>query len=112
MGKGKKIIGLLVVIIVAVGIAAWHDGVIATTSIKSINDGDVDSGTSVAVKGKLTLRIGNVHTITALDSSNTLVFVWDGDSPAIDSIIVVRGVVQSAVSLKDVSSVQTVWIFK
>ncbi|MHA1780802.1 MAG: hypothetical protein ACTSYL_08050, partial [Candidatus Thorarchaeota archaeon] len=104
MGKGKKIIGLLVVIIVAVGIVAWHDGVIATTSIKSINDGDVDVGTAVTVKGKLTLRVGNVHTVTALDSSNTLVFVWDGDSPAIDSIIVVRGKVHSVVSLNEVSS--------
>ncbi len=110
--KGKAIVTVLVIIIVAVGIVAWHDGMIGTTSIKSINDGDIDNGTEVTVKGKLTGRIGNLHSIEALDGNGGLIFVWDGNSPAIDSIIVVRGKVGSVVSLDSVSSVVTVWVFK
>ncbi len=108
----KTIVVLLVICIASVSYVAWHDGVFGTTSIKSINNGDVDVGTIVTIKGKLTMRLGNIHTIASLDEENALVFVWAGVSPAVDSIIVVRGAVQSFISLTNVTSVETVWLFK
>ncbi len=108
----KAIIVLVIICVVGLSYVAWHDGVIGTTSIKAINDGDVSTGTRVTVKGQLTLRLGNLHTISTLDGHNTLVFVWEGVSPAIDSIIVVRGTVSSVLSLSNVTSVETVWWFK
>lgn len=91
---------------------AWHDGVIGVTSIASINGGDISNGTVVAVKGELTGRIGDVHTISSVGGGGFLVFVWSGDSPALGSIIVVRGTVESVLYLKDVTSVQVAWLFK
>jgi len=60
------------------------------------------------VKGEITLRIGNI--ITLNDGANWVVFDWAGAS-TLNSIVVVRGVVSSIVSLANVTSVDVVWMF-
>ncbi len=113
-GSSKRNIALLlvVVIVVTIGIIASHDGLIGTTSIADINNGNVPNGTQVVVKGELTARLGDLHTVTVLGGSNTLLFTWSGSSPSLHSIIVVRGTVSSIVTLSDVSSVDVVWVFR
>jgi len=99
---------LLVLVIVTVGVIAWHDGLIGLTSINDINDGLVSIGTAVAVKGEVTLRVGNIITIS--DGPNFVLIEWTGAS-TLNSVVVVRGVVSSIVSLANVTSVDIVWFF-
>lgn len=110
--KGRPVAKIVLVVvilaIVSFGVVAWHDGLIGLTSINDINDGLVSVGTHVSVKGKITLRVGNI--ITVSDGSNFLAFDWAGAS-TLDSIVVVRGVVSSIITLSNVSSVDIVWIF-
>lgn len=110
--KRNIVILLIIVLIAGLGIIASHDGLIGATSIVDINNGDVPNGTQVVVKGELTIRFGDVHTITVVGGGNTLVFTWSGSSPPLHSIIVVRGTVSSLLTLSDVSSVEVVWLFK
>lgn len=111
-GKGKTIAIVVILLVIGLGVVAWHDGLIGATSIADINAGNVNTGTYVTVKGELTGRLGNVHTISPINGNGGLVFIWDGESPAVGSIIVVRGKVNSVFTLNEVSSVVTVWIFK
>jgi len=110
--KGKPIAKILLVVvviaIVTVGVVAWHDGLIGLTSIKDINDGLVPIGTSVAIKGEVTFRLFNSVTVSV--GFNLVTFVWEGTS-TLHSIVVVRGVVSSFVTLEDVTSVDIVWMF-
>jgi len=110
--KGKPIAKILLVVvviaIVTVGVVAWHDGLIGLTSINDINDGLVDVGTHVSIKGEVTARVGNL--ITVNDGPNLVAFTWDGAS-TLNSIVVVRGVVTSFITLGNVTSVDVVWIF-
>ena len=110
--KGKPIAKVLLVVVliavVFVGVVAWHDGLIGLTSINDINDGLVDIGTHVIIKGELTARLGNF--ITVNDGLNLVGFIWEGAS-TLNSIVVVRGIVESFITLKNVTSVDVVWIF-
>jgi hypothetical protein len=110
--KGKPVAKILLVVVliavVSVGVVAWHDGLIGLTSINDINDGLVDIGTHVAIKGELTGRLGNF--ITVNDGANFVGFVWEGAS-TLNSIVVVRGIVGTFISLSNVTSVDVVWIF-
>jgi hypothetical protein len=110
--KGKPIakilLGVVLIAVVAIGVIAWHDGLIGLTSINDINDGLVAVGTAVAIKGEVTLRLGNVITIS--QGSNFIVIDWAGAS-TLNSIVVVRGVVSSIVTLANVTSVDVVWFF-
>jgi hypothetical protein len=110
--KGKPVAKiLLVVVLIAVvtfGVVAWHDGLMGLTSINDINDGLVTLGTAVAVKGEITLRLGNF--ITLSDGPNALGFFWEGAS-TLNSIVVVRGIVSSIITLTNATSVEVVWIF-
>jgi hypothetical protein len=110
--KGRPIAKILLVVVViavvTVGVVAWHDGLIGLTSINDINDGLVSNGTSVAIKGEVTLRLGNIITIS--QGSNFVFIEWAGAS-TLHSIVVVRGIVTSFVTLGNVSSVDVVWIF-
>ncbi|MFW9982994.1 MAG: hypothetical protein ACFFE3_13900 [Candidatus Thorarchaeota archaeon] len=110
--KGKPVAKILLVIVliavVTVGIVAWHDGLIGLTSINDINDGLVPIGTPVAIKGEITLRVGNI--ITVSDGSNFVAFDWSGAS-TLNSIVVVRGQVSSIFTLANVTSVDVVWMF-
>jgi hypothetical protein len=108
--RGKVTLAVVVIAVVAVAVIAWHDGLIGATGIADINSGDVSVGTVVTVKGELTGRLGNVHTIS--QGSNFLVFIWDGTSPPIDSIIVVTGEVSSLLSLDSVTAVRQVLVFR
>ncbi len=111
--SNKKAIGMVfLIIIVAVGVVAWHDGLIGVTSIAEINAGNVDNGTSVTIKGRLVFRAGNLHTVRSISGDNFIIFEWAGSSPPLDSIVVVRGVVSSIGTLSDVSSVEVVWVFQ
>jgi hypothetical protein len=110
--KGKPIakivLAVVVIAIVAGGVVAWHDGLFGLTSINDINDGLVSIGTSVAVKGEVTFRLGNLITIS--QGSNFVIITWAGPS-TLNSIVVVRGIVTSFLSLGNVSSVDVVWFF-
>jgi len=110
--KGRPVAKILLVVVlisvIAIGFVSWHDGLIGLTSINDINDGLVPVGTPVSVKGEITLRVGNL--ITVADGSNFLAFEWGGAS-TLNSIVVVRGVVSSIISLSNVTSVDVVWIF-
>jgi len=109
--KGKPIAKILLVVVIVVaitvGVVAWHDGLIGVTEISDINNGTVSNGTSVTIKGEVTLRIGNILTVS--DGSNFVGFDWTGAS-TLNSIVVVRGVVSSLITLTDVTSVEIVWI--
>jgi len=110
--KGKPVAKILLVValiaIVTIGVVAWHDGLFGLTSMNDINDGLVAIGTPVSVKGEVTARLGNL--ITVNDGPNGLIFEWTGAS-TLHSIVVVRGVVGSILSLANVTSVDVVWIF-
>jgi hypothetical protein len=110
--KGKPVAKILLVVIViaivTIGVVAWHDGLFGLTSINDINDGLVDIGTHVAIKGEVTARLGNF--ITVNDGLNLVGFFWEGAS-TLNSIVVVRGVVESIITLRNVTSVDVVWIF-
>ena len=110
--KGRPVAKIILVVVllafVTVGIVSWHDGLIGLTSINDINDGLVPNGTHVSVKGEVTLRVGNV--ITVSDGANFVIFDWTGAS-TLNSIVVVRGVVKSIITLSNVTSVDIVWVF-
>ena len=110
--KGKPVakilLGIVLIAVVTIGVVAWHDGLIGLTSMNDINDGLVANGTHVTVKGELTGRLGNFITIN--DGANVLGFVWEGAS-TLNSIVVVRGIVSSFITLSNVTSVDVVWIF-
>lgn len=110
--KRNVVILLIIVLIAGLGIIASHDGLIGATSIVDINNGTVANGSQVTVKGELTARLGDLHTITVPGGSNTVAFSWFGTSPPLHSIIVVRGTVSSIVTLSGVSSVDVVWLFR
>jgi hypothetical protein len=105
---GKMLLGVVLIAVVAVGVIAWHDGLIGITSIKDINDGLIAAGTPVTIKGEVTFRLLNVITIT--QGSNSVLINWAGAS-TLNSIVVVRGIVSSILTLVNVTSVDIVWLF-
>jgi hypothetical protein len=108
--RGRVAFAVVVIAVVAFAVIAWHDGLIGVTSIADINSGDVSVGTVVTVKGELTGRLGNVHTVS--EGSNFLVFTWDGTSPPVNSIIVVTGEVSSLLTFDSVTAVRQVLVFQ
>lgn len=108
VSKAKIFLVGVVVAIVTFGVVAWHDGLIGITRVQDINNGTVSAGSSVVVKGEITFRLLNVITIS--DDGNIIAFSWSGPS-TLNSIVVVRGVIESFVTLTDVTSVEVIWIF-
>jgi hypothetical protein len=104
----KILLGVVLIAVVAIGVTAWHDGLIGLTSINDINDGLIAIGTTVAVKGEVTLRVGNLITIS--HGSNFVIINWAGAS-TLNSIVVARGVVATILTLVNVTSVDVVWFF-
>ncbi|MFW9889026.1 MAG: hypothetical protein ACFFER_12640 [Candidatus Thorarchaeota archaeon] len=111
--KGK-VFGLFFgIIVIAVIIVAWHDGVIGATAIEDINGGNVSIGTVVTVKGELIYALGNSFIVIPPSVSlQGLVFTWDGWIPPEHSIVVVTGTVSSLLTLSDVTSLRAVIIFQ
>ena len=110
--SSSRIAVAIVIVCIVIAVVGWHDGLFGTTSIADINHGDVSDGTPVTIKGILALRIGNLHTVTSMDGDYAVAFEWTGTSPAIDSVVVVRGVVDTAFTLNGVSSVEAVWVLR
>lgn len=110
--KGKPVTKILIVVvliaIISVGVVGWHDGILGTTPCGDINDLSVDSGTTVRVRGEITIIL--LTAITLSDGTGGVIFQWAGPA-TLNSIVVVTGVVQSAHFLHLVSSVDVVWIF-
>jgi hypothetical protein len=105
-----KLIGIICVIaIIAFSFVLWHDGMIGVTSIRDINQGDFEEGTAVTIKGELILIMGDLMTVSG--DGGVIGFRWEGTKPPLNSIVVVRGIVQNAIWLRDVTSVDAVWIF-
>ena len=105
----KTLIVVVLIAIAAVGLIAWHDGVLGITPMGDINSMTVDSGTIVRVMGEITVINGTQ--ILLADGTGRCIFTWAGPS-TLNSIVVVNGVVQSANFLYLVSSVEAVWIFR
>ncbi|TFG95114.1 hypothetical protein E4H12_13940 [Candidatus Thorarchaeota archaeon] len=105
----KAIIGIILVVVVAVAIIGWHDGLVGVTPIESINNFSVDNGTAVTIKGEITIIFGDL--VTVADATGGLGFLWsDSGSLSVGQIVVVRGVVSSPITLTDVTSVAPVWL--
>jgi hypothetical protein len=113
-GSKRKIFGLLIgIVIVAIVVVAWHDGVIGATAIEDINGGNVSVGAVVTVKGELIYALGNSFIVIPPSGSlQGLVFTWDGWIPPEHSIVVVTGTVSSLLTLSDVTSLRAVLIFQ
>ncbi|MBD3405354.1 MAG: hypothetical protein GF411_04345 [Candidatus Lokiarchaeota archaeon] len=112
--KSSKLPLILVLIIIgAAGFIAYHDGLIGTTALRDINQGDISEGTAVSVKGEIDYVSGlGVTVVTVYDGDgHFVVFNYDGALPAKNSIVVARGIVDSPFSLRDVSSIDAVFIF-
>ena len=111
--KGKPVAKILTVVvliaIVTFGVVGWHDGILGVTPCGDINDLSVDSGTTVRVRGEITIIL--LGSITLSDDTGGVIFLWAGPA-TLNSIVVVTGVVQSAHFLHLVSSVEVVWIFQ
>lgn len=113
--KSSKLPLILVLIIIgAAGFLAYHDGLIGTTSMRDINQGDIAEGTAVSVKGEINYVSGfGVTVVTIVDSNdNFVVFSYDGTLPPQNSIVVARGIVDGPYSLRDVTSIDAVWVFQ
>jgi hypothetical protein len=106
----KILIVIILIAVVSFAIVGWHDGLFGVTPMGDINDFTVENGTAVTVKGEITLIVLTVVTIA--DSTGGVAFDWaDASSLSLHSIVVVRGVVSSFLTLSDVSSVALIWIF-
>ena len=105
-----KLIGIICVIaIISFSFVLWYDGMIRTTSIRDINQSDIEAGTAVTIKGELVLIMEDVMTVSG--DGGVIGFRWEGTKPPLNSIVVVRGIVQNSIWLRDFTSVDTVWIF-
>ncbi|NWF95944.1 MAG: hypothetical protein HXY34_07345 [Candidatus Thorarchaeota archaeon] len=109
--SSKTAVILLLIVVGGLVVVAWHDGLIGATSIESITDGKIQNGAVVTIRGRLVSRLGTLHAVQSLNSDRGLVFIWSGDSPAIDSIVVVHGKVTSIWTLGNVTSLEKVWVF-
>jgi hypothetical protein len=117
MPKKKKIsrnsilvIIILLVAVVSVAVVAVHDGKLAPTPMGSLNDGTVIEGTPVVLRGVITGIVAT--TVTIRDVSGIVSFNWaDAASLTPYQLVVVRGVVNSIHTLRDVTSVAPVWLF-
>jgi len=119
MPKKKKKIStatvflILILMIAAVSVTAvaWHDGKIGSTPLSSINDGSVVGGTLVTVRGTITgITSGIMFVIN--DGTGSIMCEWtDSASITLHSLVVVRATVNSFHALRDVTSVDTVWVF-
>ena len=110
--KMKTLAILIIIIGAALGVVAWHDGLIGATTVSSINDGDVSAGTQVVVRGIYKTTFLGAIVIHGADGSGTLMFEWTGAIPAVDTLVVVRGKVMNTLFLEDVTSMDAVWLFK
>ncbi len=113
-GSKGRIFGLLLgIIIVALLVIAWHDGIIGATAIEDINGGNVSNGTVVTVKGELIYVLGNSFIVTPPGGGfQGLLFTWVGWIPPQHSTVVVTGTVSSVLTLSDVTSLRAVIIFR
>lgn len=110
--KSKSILILLILIGVSISIIAWHDGMLGATSVDDINNGDVPNGTVVTIRAKMSGVVLNEVAVTDIDGSGGLVFSWEGAKPATDSIVVIKGIVSSPITLDEVTQFEIVWLFK
>jgi len=106
---------ILVVVTVSTCVVAWHDGYGQLTKISDINEGIIPAGTVVTVKGNVTQVliefIDNTQWVFISDGSGSLHFVWRDTAPPEQSIVVVRGTVDSESSLGNVTFCDVVWLF-
>ncbi|TFG33754.1 hypothetical protein EU527_06935 [Candidatus Thorarchaeota archaeon] len=108
--NSKILVVVLLIALVAVAIIIYHDGLVGVTPLGDINNLQVDSGTTVTIKGEVTLVIGTW--VTVADSTGLIGFNWaNADSLDPHTLVVVRGVVSTPITLTDVTSVVQVWLF-
>ncbi len=110
--KIKPIAILLILIGVSVAIIAWRDGILSTTSIENINNGEIPNGTTVTVRAKMSGIILNMVSVVGIDGTGGLMFIWEGAKPATNSIVVIRGNISSPFTLNNVMRFEEVWLFK
>ncbi|TFG34176.1 hypothetical protein EU527_04820 [Candidatus Thorarchaeota archaeon] len=114
--NSKILVAVLIIALVACAVVIYHDGLVGVTPIDDINDFDIDDGTAVTVKGRIT----NIETITNWviinDGSGSIGFEWGfADDLEENTVVVVRGVVKTTLIviryISDVTSVQPIWLF-
>jgi hypothetical protein len=119
-GSNSKTIGaVLLIVILAVGIIAIHDGLIGVTPIENLLEGDlvdgwdINDGTAVTVKGNISSIVGDW--VIIYDDTGAIGFDWnDADSLEVGMTIVVRGETDTTLLIIrtiDASSVTPVWLF-
>ncbi|MHA2064057.1 MAG: hypothetical protein ACXABY_06720 [Candidatus Thorarchaeota archaeon] len=110
----------MIVLVLALSITIWHDGMFRDTSIRDINAGEVEIGSVVTVKGPMytsksqlaDYRISvYIDRIYIGDQLPQVSFLWNGDVPANRTIVIVTGTLNSIHSLVNVTYFQPAWLF-
>ncbi|MGY5860412.1 MAG: hypothetical protein RTU63_13660 [Candidatus Thorarchaeota archaeon] len=119
--KTKLLVVIVIIALVAGAVTMYHDGLIGVTPLEDIHEWNIidgfamDDGTAVSVKGRITGINTIINLVTINDGTGSLGFEWGfADDLEVDSVIVVRGIVQTLGFIRfldDVSSVQVVWLF-
>ncbi|MHA1905569.1 MAG: hypothetical protein ACW968_16390 [Candidatus Thorarchaeota archaeon] len=114
----------MVVLVLALFITIWHDGMFRDTSIRDINAGEVEIGSVVTIKGPMYTERGDIYSqladyrisvyvarIYVGDQLPQVSFFWSGDVPANRTIVIVTGTLNSIHSLVNVTYFQPAWLF-
>ena len=114
--KSRLFVAIAIIAIVAAAIIMYHDGLVGVTPIDDILDFDIDDGTAVTVKGRITGINTITNWVTINDGTGSITFEWGfADDLTVDSVVVARGIVATELVviryINDVSSVQVVWLF-
>ena len=115
----RAISSILLISLLAISISIisvyTHDNPEKTTPMDDINQGIVSAGTNVTVKGNITqIRYyylgSNDQLVTISDGTGNLTFIWENTFLDIGGTIIVKGRVNSNISIY-AYSVEKVWLF-
>ncbi len=115
--KGRsngKIIAVFLIIAV-IGYISYHDGLFGVTPINKITDAMAEQ--DVRIKGKVIEVQASLNVFRISDGSSSIWVKWELDLPAVNSTVVVTGVVKAqniviTVLWIEATSITPVWIFK
>ncbi len=116
--KGGRSYGKIIavfLIIAVIGFVSYHDGLFGVTPINKITDSMAEQ--DVRIKGKVIEVQSSFDVFRISDGSSSIWVKWELDLPAVNSTVVVVGVVKSqniiiTVLWIEATSITPVWIFK